>query len=671
VFAVLSLSAAAVLTLAATQQQFPTTPTAQHPVFRAGATLVAVDVYPTKDGKVVEGLKPSDFDVKEDGKPQAVEFFEFLKFEASPADSTRIDPATAEDGERLAADPHHRAFVAYFDTYHLTTWGARQMRVPVIDFLDRTIGPTDYFAAMNPEVPASDLTFGQRTETVTAEVERYWPLAAVVDTRTAPMSPHEQFLQACYQNRSDFSEVDVILREAYRRSRLDVVLKNLVSLVAKLATVREERTNVLLFSDGWALDGPDPTLEVALWHDPFTPKLSGGQLVPNPLSPTTGAPRNAQTCDAELGRLAELDFHDDFRRLTDDGLRKNIAFYPIEPAGLEAFGDDLTTANPSSWSRVNDSLGSLMSLAASTNGIPIVRTNSIGTPLRQLSTALSSYYLLGYYTTNATLDGKYRTIQVKVNVTGAKVTNRHGYIASPNPIVTTTTTSVAAVVTPEKSTLATLASLDGAGALFVAGVPSRSELTVVAEVGTRQTSAIANGADVAVTVTGAAGATPLTASGHIDKGATSALVRLPIASLAGPWQVRVVVGSPADDLSASASIAAPSAALVGEPILYRATPSPRSPLWPSASHRFTRNDRLHLEWTMSGPLDSHIGRLLDSRGQPLAVGVSLTEPPNAPRPTLAADVSLAPLGPGDYLVELVVGKGGMTERHLVAIRIGT
>src|SRR5215469_14566248 len=112
---------------AAGQQQFPTPPTPQHPVFRAGATLVAVDAYPTKDGKFVDGLTPADFEIKEDGKPQTVEFFEFLQFQPNPA-SERQDPQTAEEGERLAADPHHRAFVAYLDTYHLISNGAYRMR---------------------------------------------------------------------------------------------------------------------------------------------------------------------------------------------------------------------------------------------------------------------------------------------------------------------------------------------------------------------------------------------------------------------------------------------------------------------------------------------------------------------------------------------------------------
>lgn len=651
--------------LAAAQQQFPTPPTPQHPVFRGGSTLVAVDVYPTKDGKVVEGLTPSDFEVKEDGKPQTVEFFEFLKFPFNPIDSERRDPNTAEEGERLAADPHHRAFVAYFDTYHMQAFGAWRSQAPVVAFLERMLGPNDYFAALDPTRPVTALTFGQRTESLERTIAALWPTAQTAqDLDSLPIDGREQFLARCFQDRGP-----AVLARIFARSRLDLVMSGLNSLVEKLRTIREERTDVLLFSDGWPLDGTDKVLADYAWHQLSTPGVANGRLRPGGATEAAGGPTDVQKCNQELGRLANIDFNDDFRHLTDNALKWNIAFYPISPEGLTPGPTGGLKMGTSPWLITGDQQDALFGLAASTNGKPVLNLNDIGPALTDLANALSSYYLLGYYTTNPTLDGKYRRIEVKSHSDGVKVTARHGYIASSNPLVTTT--SVAGTdASPERAALGALAPLDNPEAVMAAGVASGTDIVIIAEVAGAHASEINNGADVTVTLTGAA---PITTTGRIDKGATSALVRLPMPAPPGPWQARVVVGAPGDMLSASVSIAAPAAGtpLVSEPVLYRATPSPRSPLWPSASHRFTRNDRLHLEWTTSGPLDSHVGRLLDSRGQPLAVGVSLTEPPNAPRPTLAGDVSLAPLGPGDYLVELVVGKGSATERHLVAIRIGT
>ena len=59
----------------AAQAQPPPTQAQQRPVFRGGTHFVRVDAYPFQDGKIVEGLTPADFEILEDGKPQAIESF--------------------------------------------------------------------------------------------------------------------------------------------------------------------------------------------------------------------------------------------------------------------------------------------------------------------------------------------------------------------------------------------------------------------------------------------------------------------------------------------------------------------------------------------------------------------------------------------------------------------
>ena len=61
VFGVAALTA---LTMARSQQPAQEQ---RPPVFRAGATFVNVDVYPRRDGRVLEGLGVADFEVLEDG----------------------------------------------------------------------------------------------------------------------------------------------------------------------------------------------------------------------------------------------------------------------------------------------------------------------------------------------------------------------------------------------------------------------------------------------------------------------------------------------------------------------------------------------------------------------------------------------------------------------------
>ena len=66
-------------------------------IFRAGTNLVYVDVYPRRDGRLVEGLTRDDFDVFEDGTRQAIQTFELVEFTARPADADRRDPTSVAD----------------------------------------------------------------------------------------------------------------------------------------------------------------------------------------------------------------------------------------------------------------------------------------------------------------------------------------------------------------------------------------------------------------------------------------------------------------------------------------------------------------------------------------------------------------------------------------------
>jgi hypothetical protein len=109
-FTVLCIAALAGGGLVATSRQTPP-PQQKPPVFRAGVNLVQVDAYPSRDGKVVEGLTAADFEVREDGKLQTLENVEFIRIEPNAAVAERRDPNTQQDANLLAADPRNRVFV--------------------------------------------------------------------------------------------------------------------------------------------------------------------------------------------------------------------------------------------------------------------------------------------------------------------------------------------------------------------------------------------------------------------------------------------------------------------------------------------------------------------------------------------------------------------------------
>lgn len=70
-----------------------------------------------------------------------------------------------------------------------------------------------------------------------------------------------------------------------------------------------------------------------------------------------------------------------------------------------------------------------MTLAADTGGRAFLDSNDFSGVFKGVQQDTSTYYLLGYHSTNPARDGRYRRISVKVNVPGAKIDYRKGYYA--------------------------------------------------------------------------------------------------------------------------------------------------------------------------------------------------------------------------------------------------
>jgi hypothetical protein len=74
---------------------------------------------------------------------------------------------------------------------------------------------------------------------------------------------------------------------------------------------------------------------------------------------------------------------------------------------------------------------SLYTLASDTGGKALLDNNDLALGIVQAQKGISSYYILGYYSTNAALDGHYRRVNVQVNKKlSAKLDYRSGYFAS-------------------------------------------------------------------------------------------------------------------------------------------------------------------------------------------------------------------------------------------------
>ncbi|MGH9393935.1 MAG: VWA domain-containing protein, partial [Terriglobales bacterium] len=129
---------------------------------------------------------------------------------------------------------------------------------------------------------------------------------------------------------------------------------------------------------------------------------------------------------------------------TNAAIRANVALYPVDARGLVAFAPlgDATQGSPGGASmynggaanamnlRLQTSQDTLYALGSDTGGKALLDTNDLGKGIANARDAITSYYILGYYTSNPALDGKYRKVQIKLaEQPTAKLAFRTGYYA--------------------------------------------------------------------------------------------------------------------------------------------------------------------------------------------------------------------------------------------------
>ena len=129
-----------------------------------------------------------------------------------------------------------------------------------------------------------------------------------------------------------------------------------------------------------------------------------------------------------------------FREILDEANRANASFYPIDPRGLAVFDTPMVrvdvpgppppmTPLPVDRAMLSARNNSLRTLAEATDGLAIVDSNDLAGGLRRVVADLSSYYLIGYYSSGK-LDGRFHPISVRVKRPGVSVRARRGYLAS-------------------------------------------------------------------------------------------------------------------------------------------------------------------------------------------------------------------------------------------------
>lgn len=685
---VLGMVAASLVLTPAQERQ----PEEQLPRYRAGANLVRVDAYVSVDGVAVTDLQTEDLEVYEDDKPQRIEDLVLVEARAPNRQPERIEPTNVRD-MRQAAGAAARVFTLFMDRPHVSVAGSYHANKPIVETLDRVIGPDDLVGIMTPEMSAGAITFSPRTSSIERMVTETW--AWGIKDQVAQFSPKERGFQECYPA----TQYGSIADEMIARLREQQTLDSLEALVTHLDGLRPERKFVLVFTEGWPLyqrseqlggplDGQTPRQE-PLGTDPLT----GGIRKPGGADPRSGLSQSFESCERERVMLSFIDHEVKFRELLQRANRANVSFYPIDARGLIVFDQptrfDLAPSVDTALLR--DRHDDLRMMALQTDGQAVLDgTNDVAGAMRKMFADVGSYYLVSYYSSNQKLDGRFRRIRVEVKRDQVEVRARPGYLAP------TEAEARAAGVTPERPagsrpppppsvTRALDAITPGRGNLPVriqaAGGPGLVRAVVELDAATAKQPEWLSGGTLRLTVepergSASTGSPSQTVTVAIEPGQRSIpvdgtnspvaagryLVRAELTPRAGrlPIQVSTFVTVPADT------------AVVGTAALaLRRGPSTGLAYVATADPRFRRTERLRIEVPLVDAAMKATGRLLTREGaaMPLIVIYS-TRVDEATKLTLGvAEVVLAPLAAGEYVLELAVEKRGEPEIVTYGFRI--
>ena len=382
----------ALLALSAAGQQ-------TQPTFSANSNLVIVDVVVRdKSGRPIEGLKPADFAVFEDGKPQKIAVFEFQKLSDEPeppaklalADQLKLPeaPKTAITAEKPGQVQYHdkRLMVFYLDFSSMGISEQLRAQEAALDYAAKHITKDDLVAILLYTSQVQVLTDFTADRDVINSILKALPIGE--------MSEMAGLADTDDTNGEDTGAAFVADETEFNIFNTDQKLAAIEQAARMLAPLPEKKA-LLYFSAGVNKTGID----------------------------------NQAQLEATINAA----------------VKANLAIYPIDARGLMADppGGDASHAasrgtgiyNGSVYNQqratINDSQETLYTLAADTGGKAFFDSNDITAGIVQAQQQMRSYYLLGYYTTNPAQDGKYRKITVKLNnAMSAKLEHRKGYYAS-------------------------------------------------------------------------------------------------------------------------------------------------------------------------------------------------------------------------------------------------
>lgn len=349
-----------------------------------------------KNGNPVMGLTARDFRITEDGVPQTISFCEYQKLQSS---APITEPVQPED-------------VTIYDK--LTRTQIAPEPLDSLKYKDRRL--LAFYFDMTAMPPGDQLRALQAAETFVKK----------------QMQPQDLIAIFRYQGAS----VDVLTDFTADRDRLLSILE---TMVVGEGQGFGESTRGAGAADTGAAFGQDDSEFNTFNNDR---QLSALQTTAQMLGRLSE--KKSLIYFASGLRLNGLNNQAQLHATIDEAIRSGVSFWPIDARGLVAqapLGDATQgsqgsvvmysgAAELSVRTDFQQSQDTLYAIAGDTGGKALFDYNDLTRGIEQAERAVSSYYVLGYYTTNTVEDGKFRGIRISIRSdSSVKLDYRKGYYA--------------------------------------------------------------------------------------------------------------------------------------------------------------------------------------------------------------------------------------------------
>ena len=399
---IMALSFSATVSAQQGAGQNQTKPAPQGPTVKVNTELVEVRAVVTdKQGNIIGGLKPEDFELLEDGKPQTVSFFSIARIAGNDnrastptAPTTSNTPPPSTIRERLGEAPA-RTIVLFADNLHFSASSLLQVKQTLRRFVDEQLTEQDLVALVST---AGNLglveQFTRNRQVLRYAIERLSPGPGFRESLFTP------YLAAQVQRNNHEAldlAIEIIKQEEFfigdRRT-----LENFAHARASqvLAEISYQRKSSLLTLKAVAerMAGLPGQRMIALLSDGFS------------LYDSHGTPET-----------------DDLQATISRAVRSGVAIYSINPKGLQppslfsaATGGAITNPRLHSYQSAaeRDLENGLNALAKDTGGEVFFNTNDLRGALQKVLESNRLYYVLAYYPSDERESKQFRRLTIRV-----------------------------------------------------------------------------------------------------------------------------------------------------------------------------------------------------------------------------------------------------------------